>query len=65
MANLRRSLRPQQVVPLTPVRRRAPLRWPWLAGAAVTALLALAWIDGGEQPLRPIAEPARLPELPQ
>ncbi|WP_269084044.1 hypothetical protein [Pelagerythrobacter marensis] len=28
----------------------------------VAALLVYAWIDGGEEPLRPIAEPVPLPE---
>lgn len=30
--------------------------------ALVAALLIYAWVDGGEQPLRPIAEPVALPE---
>lgn len=28
----------------------------------VVAVLALAWFDGGREPLRPIAEPVKLPE---
>ncbi|WP_338446052.1 hypothetical protein V5F89_12975 [Pelagerythrobacter marensis] len=28
----------------------------------VAALLLYAWIDGGEEPLRPIAEPVPVPE---
>jgi hypothetical protein len=28
-------------------------------------LIALAWFDGGEEPLRPIAEPVALPEQGQ
>jgi hypothetical protein len=40
-------------------------RWPWVAGLAVIALLALAWFDGGEEPLRPIAEAVALPEQGQ
>ena len=64
MANLRSQLRPKQGL-TPPPRRRVPARWPWVAGAAVAALLVLAWIDGGEEPLRPIAEPAQLPELPR
>jgi len=34
----------------------------WIAGAIVVALLAYAWIDGGEEPLRPIVEPVAVPE---
>jgi hypothetical protein len=64
MANLRRSLRPQQVVPSAPARR-AFTRWPFVAGAAFMALLALAWIDGGEEPLRTMAQPVELPEQPR
>ena len=30
--------------------------------ALIAALLVYAWIDGGEEPLRPIAEPVALPE---
>jgi hypothetical protein len=35
----------------------------WAAAAAVLAggALALAWIDGGEKPLRPIAQDVALP----
>lgn len=29
--------------------------------ALLAALLAYAWIDGGEQPLRPIVEPIDVP----
>lgn len=35
-------------------------RWPWVAGALVV-VLALAWFDGGEESLRPIAEDVALP----
>ena len=34
----------------------------WLVAALFAALLLYAWIDGGEEPLRPIAEPVELPE---
>lgn len=36
-----------------------------LAGIAglAAALIAFAWIDGGEEPLRPIAQPIPLPEI--
>lgn len=36
-------------------------RWPFYAGAAVIAVLALAYFDGGEEPIRPIAQPVELP----
>ena len=42
--------------------RRSLQRWPLIVGAAVIALLAVAWIDGGEEPVHPIAEPVVLPE---
>lgn len=37
-------------------------RWIVIASVVVAALLALAWFDGGEKPLRPIAEDVALPE---
>ncbi|QIQ88129.1 MAG: hypothetical protein G9473_05990 [Erythrobacter sp.] len=43
--------------PVAPARARLGL----LVGAAVIAVLALAWIDGGEEPIRPIAEPVETP----
>jgi hypothetical protein len=64
MANLRRSLRPQPISPAAPARR-TPLRWPFVAVAAALALLVLAWMDGGEKPLRQIAQPVQLPEQPR
>ena len=64
MANLRRSLRPQHVVPSAQLRRALP-RWPLVVGAAFLALLALAWIDGGEEPVRTMAQPVQLPEQPR
>jgi hypothetical protein len=33
--------------------------------AALIALLVYAWIDGGEEPLRPIVEPIAVPENAQ
>ena len=42
-------------------RRRGPL----LAVAAVLGLMMLAYIDGGEQALRPISAPVALPEQGQ
>lgn len=60
MANLRQSrLSPPglETVPVPRVRR-----WPWVVGGAVVLLMALAWFDGGEEPLHPIAEDVALPE---
>jgi hypothetical protein len=37
----------------------------WGLGAAVLLLIAYAWIDGGEQPLREIAQPVAVPEAAQ
>ncbi|WP_017665201.1 hypothetical protein [Porphyrobacter sp. AAP82] len=48
----------------SPLKRGAG-RWPWLAGFAVSGLLALAWFDGGEKALRPIAQDVALPEQGQ
>jgi hypothetical protein len=36
-------------------------RMGWIV-ALVIALLVYAWIDGGEEPLRPIVEPIAAPE---
>ena len=37
--------------------------WIWIVVALVlAAVLAWAWIDGGERPIRPIEEPVPLPE---
>jgi hypothetical protein len=35
-------------------------RMGWI-GVVVLALLVYAWIDGGEEPLRPIVEPVAVP----
>jgi hypothetical protein len=50
--------------------RRGPIAPPaarggLLVGAAVIALLAFAWIDGGEEPIRPIVQPVALAERSQ
>ncbi|MEM7779925.1 MAG: hypothetical protein AAF697_05980 [Pseudomonadota bacterium] len=35
-------------------------RWPIYAGLAVLGLLVLAYVDAGEEPLRPIVQPVAL-----
>lgn len=37
----------------------------WLAALLVALVLVYAWIDGGEEPIRPMAEPVALPEHAQ
>ena len=34
----------------------------WLAALLVALVIVYAWIDGGEEPIRPMAEPIPLPE---
>jgi hypothetical protein len=71
MANLRSQLRTRQglsVDPVPPAKAgpQGKRRWRVVIGVGATLLLlALAWAEGGEQPLRPIAEPVQLPELPR
>lgn len=62
MANQRQSrISPSNIQAAPAVVPRAR-RWPWVLVAVVAALVALAWFDGGEEPLRPIAEDLPLPE---
>lgn len=35
-------------------------RWPYYAGVAVLALLVIAYIDAGEEPIHPIVQPVNL-----
>jgi hypothetical protein len=63
MPNLRSK--PLSSSGLEPAPREGQRGLPqWAAAAAfvVGGLLALAWIDGGEEPLHPIAEDVALPE---
>ena len=53
-----RSSRPTRKARASALRRRAPL---WI-GAALAGVLAIAWIDGGEEPIHPIVEPVALTE---
>ena len=48
-------------VPSAPAGRRRLV----IAGVVAAALLMLAWFDGGEEPLHPIAEDVALPEQGQ
>lgn len=59
MANLRRSLRAQPVLSAPTAK---PRRWPLVAGAVLVVVLILAWFDGGEEPVHPIAQPVAVPE---
>lgn len=54
---------PEGPAPATPPARRKLMIA--LAVLVPVLLLALAWFDGGEEALRPIAEPVALPEQPQ
>ena len=65
-----RSPRPSRLSPTglqeaAPLPRRAARAWWPVAALVVAGLLALAWVDGGEEPLRPIAEDVVLPEQGQ
>ena len=60
MANLRQERLTPGGFERFPVRRGR--RWPLAAGVAAAVLAALAWFDGGEEPLHPIAQDVTLPE---
>ncbi|MBX7526534.1 hypothetical protein [Qipengyuania vesicularis] len=34
----------------------------WIVSLVIVAILVVAWIDGGEEPLRQITQPVDLPE---
>ncbi len=36
-------------------------RMGWMAAALIALVMAYAWFDGGEEPMRPIAEPIDVP----
>jgi hypothetical protein len=59
MSNLRRSLDTQFSHRFSLRRLARPVLWG--AGGLVVFLIAIAWIDGGERPLRPIVEDVALP----
>lgn len=37
-------------------------RAKWIGMGALAVVLVYAWVDGGEEPLRPIAQPVAVPE---
>ncbi|MEE4200035.1 hypothetical protein [Erythrobacter sp.] len=41
-------------------RKDALRRWPLYAAGAIALVTLVAWIDGGEEPIRPIAEKVTL-----
>jgi len=62
MANLSRPLASRQILAREPAPRpRVGLRRVGIALVVMALLAVLAWIDGGEEPLRPIAETVALP----
>ena len=66
MANLRRSRLVQSGLLDAPVPTRSGgRRWPLVLGVVVAVLLALAWFDGGEEPLHPIVQDIALPRQAQ
>lgn len=66
MANLSRPSPARQILSREPARQlRLPARRVVIGVAVVLALAALAWIDGGEEALHPIAEDVTLPESAQ
>ncbi|MBA4045233.1 MAG: hypothetical protein C0471_12555 [Erythrobacter sp.] len=65
MANLRSPHRLRQGLTVDPAESpRLRRRWPVFVALGVAGLLMLAWAEGGESPLRPIAEAVQLPEQP-
>lgn len=61
MANLRQERLTPGGFERSPSAQRGR-RWPWVAGVAALVLVVLAWFDGGEEPLHPIAQDVTLPE---
>ena len=61
MANLSRPLASRQILVREP-SPRPHLRRLAVVVLVIAALAGLAWIDGGEEPLHPIAQPVELPE---
>lgn len=62
MANLSRPLPTRQILAREPVQRlRVSRRAVVTAVVIAIVLLGLAWIDGGEEPLHPIAQEVTIP----
>jgi hypothetical protein len=62
MANLRRSRLVQSDLLDAPAPTRpGGRRWSLALGAVTAVLLALAWFDGGQEPLHPIAQDIAVP----
>jgi hypothetical protein len=63
MANLSRPSPDRQILSREPARQlRMSARRVMIGVAATLTLAALAWIDGGDEALHPIAEAVTLPE---
>lgn len=52
----------QTRTPLSPLAT-ARRRWPLYAAIAAAAILTLAYIDGGEEPIRPITQDIAAPNV--
>ncbi|MCL9982634.1 MAG: hypothetical protein NBV60_05685 [Erythrobacter sp.] len=66
MANLSRPQPARQILAREPAPRVIVSRRKLIAGAAIAlALAGLAWIDGGEEPLHPIAQEVAVPGAAQ
>ena len=62
MPNLARPVPARQILSREPAQRMRVPRGRLVAGVLVlAALLALAWMDGGEEPLHLIAQEIELP----
>ncbi len=66
MAILSRPSANRQIIAREPAQPpRLRVRRAGLVLAILAAILALAWFDGGEKPLRPIAQAVELPGAAQ
>jgi hypothetical protein len=62
MANLTRSPASRQIIAREPAQRAGSrLRGVVAVLLALVVLAGIAWHDGGEEPLHPIAQPVALP----